>query len=164
MAPWPAGAGTDPGRVALPLVPAIHPAAGWSRPPAPSDAELIRNLLQAYTVLTDSGQTDEVAELFTEDASWDGTSLGYGSATGPGAIAALVTSHFDPDRLMFHFMGPGLLEARSADEVHSWGWCIAGRQDAGALIYFDYYDVLRRVPPGWRFAHRRLVKRRRDAD
>ena len=32
----------------------------------------------------DAGQTDKVAELFTEDAVWDGTNLDYGSATGPG--------------------------------------------------------------------------------
>lgn len=144
-------------------MPDIDPAAGWSRPPSPTDAELVRNLLQAYTVFTDAGQTDKLAELFTADATWDGTSLGYGSATGPVPIAELVTSRFDPQRLMFHFMGPGLLEARTEDEVHAWGWCIGGRQESGALIYFDYYDVLRRGPGGWRFAQRHLRKRRRDA-
>ena len=64
---------------------------------------------------------------------------------------------------MFHYMGPGLLEGRSEDEVRSWGWVHPrppGRRLV--LIYLDYYDLLRRGPGGWRFAHRHLLKRRRD--
>ena len=58
-------------------------AGAWATPPDPADAEALRNLLQAYAVLTDAGAVDALAGLFTADAEWDGTSLGFGTATGP---------------------------------------------------------------------------------
>jgi hypothetical protein len=131
------------------------------QPPSPEDCEAIRNLLQAYCILVDQGRRDDVADLFTEDSEWDGDSLGHGSAAGPGPIADLVVSHFDPDQPMFHFGGPPLLESAGPDEVNSYMWCIAGRQDSGPPRYLHYVDRLRRDPDrGWLFVRRVLTRRR----
>ncbi|MGH3152621.1 MAG: nuclear transport factor 2 family protein [Streptosporangiaceae bacterium] len=139
------------------------PAADWANPPPAADAEQLRNLLAAYAVFTDAGRRAEIAGLFTADAAWDGTELGYGQASGPEAIADVVLSHHDPQRPMFHFAGPPLLVSRSATEVHASSWCVAARSDGGPVIYFEYADVLRRDAAGrWRFASRRLRLRRRS--
>lgn len=138
-------------------------ATGWASPPSPADAEQLRNLLAAYATFTDSGRRAELARLFTADAAWDGTELGYGRASGPEAIADLVLGHHDPQRPMFHFPGPPLLVSRSAAEVHASSWCLAGRSDGGPVSYFEYADVLLREAGGrWHFARRTLRLRRRS--
>ena len=135
---------------------------GWAAGPAPADAQQLQHLLQVYGFLTDQGRGDELAALFTEDAEWDGTEFGYGAATGPAAIAALVTGHHDPTRPMIHLPGPAVLTPVSADEVHGVCWCTATRWTGtatGPVQYFHYEDVFRRDDGGWRFA-RRLLRRR----
>src|SRR5262245_38632682 len=130
-------------------------------PPADVAVEL-QNLHQLYAVLTDAGRGAELAELFTEDAVWDGNELGYGYAEGPPAVAHTVTRHFDPAQPMMHLPGPLLLRAVSEDEVHGASWCMATRWVNGQtrpVIYFRYEDVFRRSADGrWRIA-RRLLRR-----
>jgi hypothetical protein len=132
----------------------------WASAPDPGDAVAVGNLVQAYAVYADAGNTDAVASLFTADATWDGTALSYGTAEGPAAIGVIVTSHFRPDEPMMHVPGPPLMVAVGADEIHSVCWCLATRWTAGTtspLIRFYYDDVARRGDDGrWLFARRRL--------
>jgi len=133
-----------------------------ARPSAEVAVEL-QNLQQRYAVLTDEGRGKELAELFTDDAVWDGEELGYGRAEGAEPVADTVTRHFDPDRPMMHLPGPLLLTAVGDDEVHGTSWCTATRWvdgEARPVTYFQYEDVFRRGADGtWRIA-RRVLRRR----
>ena len=92
-----------------PVAPTLETAARWRDAPAPEVVGRLQNLTQVYAVLTDAGRAEELAELFTSDASWDGEELGYGSARGPADIASTVLAHFDPARPMMHVPGAALL-------------------------------------------------------
>jgi hypothetical protein len=140
-----------------------------SRSASAPNAEVVaevNNLIQAYALFTDHGCTAEVAQLFTPDATWDGTELGYGEAAGPVAIAAAVVSHFDPDRPMAHLPGPAMVVETSATEVEAYSWCLASRFTDGQsspLIWFAYEDRLRLTSGRWLFSHRQLRLRFRGA-
>jgi hypothetical protein len=138
----------------------LETARGWDRPPPPDVVAELHNLVQAYALFTDNGRAADLAGLFTADASWDGTALGYGSAHGPEAIAATVLQHFDAARPMIHVPGPPLLVQVSPSEVHGAAWCVATRSSGdgpGPLIFFHYDDAFRRAAGGWRFARRTLL-------
>ncbi len=135
-------------------------AARWATPPPAATNVLLQNLVQAYSVFTDIGDVARLADLFTADAEWDGSDLGYGSATGPDAIAELVCGHVNVDEPMMHMPGPALLAAVDDIEVRGITWCTATRWRDGAtrpVIYFYYDDVLSRAGDStWRFRRRSL--------
>lgn len=138
---------------------AMRIAGAWRNPPSADDAVAIGNLLQAYALYTDQGLRAELAGLFTDDASWDGTELGYSAAVGPQAIVDVVQAHFDPAKPMVHLPGPPLLVQVDANAVEAVSWTLATRLENGVtkpLIYFSYTDVLRRTGTGWLFASRVL--------
>jgi hypothetical protein len=144
----------------------VATATSWVAAPPPDVAVELHNLVQAYALFTDDGRADDLASLFTDDATWDGAELGYGSARGPQAIAATVLQHFDPDRPMVHVPGPPLLVAVSDSAVRGVGWCMATRSSADGpvpLIFFHYDDEFRRDEGGaWRFSRRKLLLRFRS--
>jgi hypothetical protein len=121
---------------------------------------LLQNLVQAYALLTDIGDAARLAELFTADAEWDGSSLGYGTANGPDAIAELVCGRFNADEPMMHMPGPVLLAEVDDVEVRGISWCTATRWRDGTMrpiIYFYYDDVFARAADStWRFRRRSL--------
>ncbi len=137
--------------------------ADWTAVPSPADALVLQNLLQMYGLLTDQGRRDELADLFTDDAEWDGNEFGFGRATGPTAIASLVAGHFDRSRPMVHLPGPAVLTTAASDEIHGVCWCLNTRWTGSELtpvLYFFYEDVFRRGNHGrWQFARRRLRRR-----
>src|SRR3954468_1053410 len=114
----------------------------WATPPSPSTSVLLQNLVQTYALLTDMGDAARLAELFTADAEWDGSSLGYGTADGADAIAELVCGRFNVDEPMMHMPGPVLFAEVDDFEVRGISWCTATRWRDGItrpIIYF-YYD------------------------
>ena len=142
----------------------LSTAGEWASPPPPEVAAVLVNLLQLYAVYTDRGREAELAALFTPDATWDGTEMGFGVGEGPEAIAATVLSHFDPAQPMMHVPGPPLLVAISDDVVRGVSWCIAARSSgdkAGLdpVIWFHYHDEFRRDDGAWRFRSRKLLLR-----
>ena len=96
-----------------PFATTMETSARWREAPAPEVVAQLQNLIQVYAVLTDTGRAEELASLFTSDASWNGEELGYGSANGPADIAATVLAHFDPARPMMHVPGRGAARRRS---------------------------------------------------
>ena len=127
--------------------------------PEPRDAQAIQNLLYAYAKYTDAGERGPLATLFTDDAVWNGDELGFGSATGPDAIVALVTAHHDPTQPMMHLPGPAALTCLDDGTVRVELWCLATRWAGGAVsphIHFKYTDVVRRTGDRWQFATRTL--------
>ena len=141
-------------------------ARAWSAPPHPETVAALQNLVQAYAFFTDHADADGLAGLFTADASWDGTDLGYGSAQGPADIVEAVLQHVDPARPMIHLPGPPLLVHASDDHARGMCWCMATRAAAGAagpLIFFYYDDEFRRDDAGrWLFSRRTLRLRFRS--
>jgi SnoaL-like domain len=139
----------------------------WSSAPPPDVVAELNNLVQAYALFTDEGRADDLASLFTDDATWDGIDLGYGSAQGPEEIARCVLQHFDPARPMIHVPGPPLVVGVSESEARGASWCMATRptvDGAGPMIYFHYDDQFRRDDGrGWLFSRRALLLRFRSA-
>jgi len=134
----------------------------WRQTPSPETALEIGNLLQAYALFTDHGHRDDLAALFTADATWDGTEIGYATASGPDAIADCVMAHFDPEKPMVHLPGQPLLVQVDDDHIEAFSWTLATRRSGGVtkpLIYFSYDDVMRRTPEGWLFRSRALKLR-----
>jgi len=141
-----------------PALPSLDLVRRWQDAASADDVVLVGNLLQAYAVFTDAGLRDDVAGLFTADATWDGSVLGYGMAAGPDDIADLVLGHHDPARPMVHLPGPPLV-VRSGDDLEVFSWTLATRFVDGAtkpLIFFSYHDVLGRDGASLRFRSRRL--------
>ena len=139
---------------------ALGIAGRWMTPPPSPTFEQLQNLVQAYALFTDAGQVAQLAELFTTDASWDGTRLGFGTSAGATAIAAHVCAHHRIDAPMMHLPGPALLSAVSDSEVEGVTWCTATRWVDGTtrpVIHFYYEDNFWRGEDGmWRFRRRRL--------
>lgn len=132
--------------------------------PSAVDAVEIGNLLQAYALFSDHGCRADLAALFAPDATWDGTELGYGTATGAAQIVALVLGHLDPDRPMVHLPGPPLLVRIDDDHIDAFSWCVATRLEhsrSKPVIFFSYDDELIRTDQGWRLLSRHLRLRRR---
>jgi hypothetical protein len=142
----------------LPAFPALDLVHRWQDAASADDVVLVTNLLQAYAVFTDAGLRDDVAGLFTADAHWDGSALGYAVASGPANIADVVLAHHDPARRMVHLPGPPLV-VRSGDDLEVFSWTLATRFVDGAakpLIYFSYHDLVVREAGSLRFRSRRL--------
>jgi hypothetical protein len=138
---------------------AMRLAATWQHPPNGDDAAAIGNLLQSYAIFTDNGCREELAAVFTADATWDGTDIGYVYCVGPEQIADTVLQHLDPARPMVHLPGPPLLVRIDDDTVEAFSWCLATRQVEGVtkpIMYFSYQDVVVRTAVGWRFRSRLL--------
>jgi hypothetical protein len=131
----------------------------WAQPSSAEDAVSVNNLIQAYALFTDQGQRDDLASLFTHDATWDGSELGYDTATGPDAIVDVVLAHHNPDRPMVHLPGPPLVVRIDDDHLEVFSWTLATRLSDGLtkpLIFFSYQDRVRRGEDGWRFESRYL--------
>jgi len=137
---------------------AVELARRWQDTASAEEVVLVGNLLQAYALFTDAGAGDDLARLFTADASWDGTALGYGVANGRSEIAKLVLSHHDADRPSVHLPGPPLVvRVDTGFEVFS--WTVATRLSQGVtkpLIFFSYHDALCLEDGSLRFRSRRL--------
>src|SRR5690242_21819762 len=89
----------------------------WVDVPDADVAAQVQNLLQVYALWVDAGRRDDIATLFTEDAEWDGTELGYGAATGAADIARHLAAFIDPTKPMMHIPGPSVLTAVSPTDV-----------------------------------------------
>ena len=135
-------------------------AGSWGNVPDGRDVQAIQNLLQMYALACDAGRASDLAPMFTPDAVWDGTGLGFVVAEGPGQIGDAVVGHFDPARPMMHLPGPAVLTAVADAQVRAVSWCLATRWTDGEIrphIHFYYDDELVRGADGtWRFRSRRL--------
>ena len=134
-------------------------AAGWTSAVDPADAVQIGNLLQTYALYTDAALADELGSLFIDDATWDGSALGYGAVSGRAAIVAEVLRHADPAKPMLHLPGPPLVVRVDDDTAEVFTWTLATRHSDGItkpFIFFSYTDRVVRTARVWRFASRQL--------
>lgn len=127
--------------------------------------EGVRSTILSYALAHDRGQSDKVADLFTEQARLD--IVGYGpdldtTIEGREGIRAMYTAldaKFDNNPPFKHMVTNRhvTLEGESAVAVtylHAWGGPKTETGPGGGL----YHDRLRHESDGqWRFAHKRII-------
>lgn len=128
----------------------------------PDDERAIQRLILAYGLCVDFALVDEVVDLFTPDAVWDGRELHFPLCRGTEEIRAQFERECSPELRQVHVMEPPLLAASSEPDVAT-GLVpfnalrgIDGGIRAGQHTYGMYSDRYRRDAEGWKFERRTL--------
>lgn len=118
----------------------------------------INDLINLHGHLTDAGDLDRLAELFTHDVVYDVADLGFGSLHGTAAIREAAVALGAANPVGHHVTNIVItgVDDRSA-RVRSKGIGITADGTAGSVVYDD---VVTRRPEGWRISHRRVTARR----
>jgi ketosteroid isomerase-like protein len=118
----------------------------------------IDDLINLHGHLTDAGELDRAAELFTPDVTYDVADFGLGLLRGPAAIraAALAVGRANP---VGHHVTNIVITPVDADSarVRSKGIGIKADGTAGSATYDD---VVTRGADGWKISHRKVTARR----
>jgi len=126
------------------------------------DAEAIRNLKARYAQLCDRNYSpDELAELFTEDATWDGAA--FGVFHGREEIRTFFATVSGQITWALHYMAGPEITIHPDGETASGRWYLfepctmTSRVEPGVkepvLQMAKYEDTYRRVGGEWKFAH-----------
>lgn len=97
------------------------------------DKEAIRNLIASYGPLADSGASQELAELWTEDGEYDVG--GYGIARGRDEIAALIESETHQELMRMgcaHILSPHAIRVEE-DVASAAGYSVVWRRKDAAM-------------------------------
>jgi len=125
------------------------------------DIEAVRQLKYRYTALCDEDfKADGIAELFTEDAIWDGGPLGR--CEGREAIRAFFGVAAARMPFAIHHVTNPLIEVdadRATGRWYLWQPCVVAEGNQAAWIAGRYFDRCRRQSDGWRFEHVRIELR-----
>jgi SnoaL-like domain len=128
-------------------------------PTAGEDKDAIRELLAEYCFRLDAGHFAEVAELFTEEGTWE---TAFGKATSRAEIAELARSlreRAGPARPRAVHLTTNIVIALAGDraEVRS-NWMVMQNDPAGPKIGSGgaYFDEVVREAGRWRFRYRRI--------
>jgi hypothetical protein len=125
--------------------------------PSPSDdKDAIREVLHRYCFTIDRHQFADLGELFAADGEWIAP---YARATGPQAIAALMTRNVPvtPGRMHFTMNTVISLDGDRAEAESNY---LVVLQSTGGLVPSVcgiYADVLMRTSSGWHFRRRELI-------
>jgi 3-phenylpropionate/cinnamic acid dioxygenase small subunit len=125
----------------------------------PQDRLAIHELLALHGHLMDDGALDRLAELFSEDVSYDLEDFELGVLHGVAAVreAALAVGERNP--VGHHVTNVIILSDDGAQaRVRSKGIGVLADGSCGSVTY---EDVVRREPSGWRISYRKVVARRR---
>jgi hypothetical protein len=119
------------------------------------DILAINNLINLYGHVVDERQWSRLGELFTEDTVFDMTSFGPEILQG---LEALHNCFRDlPEHPLAHHATNILIETNGGEvDVVSKGVSLR-HGEMGSTVY---RDRLRKMPQGWRIAHRIATKRR----
>jgi hypothetical protein len=120
------------------------------------DVEAIRRLTHEYAFLTDSGQPEACAALFTDDAVLDFSAAGLSRCVGHGEILGYMLQSRETSGQRCHSTSNHLIDV---DGDQATGRCytiLLARPPEGALrmlgVYYD--DIYVRTDAGWRFRSR----------
>jgi ketosteroid isomerase-like protein len=126
-----------------------------------ADIEEIKQLKARYAAACDDDyQADALAEMFTEDAIWDGGFMGY--AKSKDAIRNFFANASNIVGFAVHGIGNPLIEI---DGDHATGrWYLhqpMTMKDSDQCFWFcaQYNDVYQRTPDGWKFEHVLVIPR-----
>lgn len=117
----------------------------------------IQQLCARYAHFLDQGRSDDAAELFAEDATWDGTASGIGRREGREAIRA---GFAGGAHRYLHLTASHLVEVVDNDRAVGCEYMTATTTDDEGVVHTGISrldDSYVRTPAGWRFASRRLV-------
>lgn len=118
----------------------------------------ITDLINRHGHLTDAGRLDELAELFTQDVTYDVSDLGFDPLRGIEAIREAALALGDANPVGHHVTNIVItgIDDGSA-RVRAKGIGINADGTAGSVVYDD---VVTRGPDGWRISHRTVTARR----
>ncbi|WP_405495243.1 nuclear transport factor 2 family protein [Nocardia sp. NBC_00511] len=118
----------------------------------------ITDLVNLHGHLTDSGDLDRMAELFTPDVTYDLTDFGLDSLHGPTAIREAALALGDANPVGHHVTNIVITEIddRSA-RVRSKGIGIKADGSTGSVVYDD---TVTRGPDDWKIHYRKVSARR----
>lgn len=122
-------------------------------------------LIQEYCHLTDHGEAEKVADLFTEDAVWTSAS---NTMTGRAAIKkGFRVRQNNVARMSRHVCTSSLIDVLDETSARSVCYLTLYRHDgdparrmspaAAPEIVGEYRDEFVRTPEGWRFRRREIV-------
>lgn len=112
------------------------------------DKEAIRNLIASYGPLADSGASQELAQLWTDDGEYDVG--GYGTARGRDDIAALIESETHQELMRMgcaHILSPHAIRV-DEEEATAAGYSVVWRRKDGAMepwrVSWNVWQFVRR--------------------
>jgi SnoaL-like domain len=121
------------------------------------DRDKIQDVLALYCTFVDNARFSEVASLFAEDGSWQGT---LGSAKGRAEIEALMVKMNPPAGPVRRHLVTNVVIAINGDRANVQSTFILVREsENGPMIgaVGSYNDVLIRRGPNWLFAARKVT-------
>ena len=124
------------------------------------DIEEIRLVLIAYGKTLDAHDFEGYSRLFARDGTWTG---GFGSATGPAGIKAMLDNSIGAAGLpsgSHHLMTSMAIEpdGDQAKAWSRWSFVVAGEDGKPVTLYAGQYDdVLVREDGHWRFQTRTVT-------
>lgn len=128
----------------------------------------IEELLVRYSRAIDSKDFDTLETLFTQDATFDGGSLGC--PVGAPAIRAMIEGTLTGLDSTQHLVGKSLVEL-DGDQAEVRTYLISQHireSTPGPVKHYalggEYADRLVRTPAGWRIAYRRLDRMWKEGD
>ncbi|AGZ46461.1 nuclear transport factor 2 family protein [Actinoplanes friuliensis] len=126
------------------------------------DRIAITDLINRHGHLTDRGDFDGLAELFTEDVAYDVSALGGGVLVGPAAIrdAGLALGDGNP---VAHHVTNIVLDQSPDGSTHALSKGLGVMAD-GSVGSVTYADTLVLTPAGWRIARRVVTPRRKPLE
>ena len=124
------------------------------------DRITITDLINSHGHLTDRGDFDGLAALFTEDVVYDVSALGSGTLVGLAAAREAALALADGNPVAHHVTNIVLRE--TADGVVNALSKGLGVMADGSTGSVTYEDTIERTAVGWRIAHR-VVRPRRTA-
>lgn len=125
------------------------------------DIEDIKQLKARYAMLCDDDyEAEGLAALFTENAVWDGSALGY--AEGREAIRSFFRNAPAMVTFAVHTVTNPLIEIdgdRATGRWYLWQPMVLRENSACVWLCAQYDDRYERTPDGWRFAHVKITIR-----
>nr|BFE60508.1 hypothetical protein GCM10020063_050340 [Dactylosporangium thailandense] len=122
------------------------------------DRITITDLINSHGHLTDRGDFDGLAALFTEDVVYDVSALGSGTLVGLAAAREAALALADANPVAHHVTNIVLREtADGTVSALSKGFGVMADGSTGSVTY---EDTVERTAAGWRIAHRVVRPRR----
>ncbi|MGA3293114.1 MAG: nuclear transport factor 2 family protein [Candidatus Acidiferrales bacterium] len=126
------------------------------------DIEEIRVLLTNYGRLLDAHDLAGYSHLFAEDGEWVG---GFGSATGPAAIQALMVKNLGASPSgkpgsTYHLLTNFIIDVHgdTGTAWSRWSFVVTGADNRPTILYGGHYDdTLVRENGHWKFKRRVAV-------
>jgi hypothetical protein len=122
------------------------------------DRIAITDLINQHGHMTDRGDFDGLATLFTEDVTYDVSALGGGVLVGLASARQAALARPDANTVAHHVTNIVMHETAD-DTVHAQSKAL-GIMANGSVNSSTYEDTIERTAAGWRITHRTVRPRR----